>query len=113
MEDTVEPPLENQTSLPKTKRTGPTTPAIAKRVKKKNHEEDNTINAAFDLLKSVAVKPKAEISDASSDYGKHVANKLRSYSERAKALVQYHINNILFQADMGQFDINRNPATTF
>ncbi|XP_050310771.1 uncharacterized protein LOC126746512 [Anthonomus grandis grandis] len=55
------------------------------------------------------LKP-AEIFDSCTDYGKHVANKLRNYSERTKAIVQYHFNNILFQADMGNFEINRNAA---
>lgn len=85
---------------------------MKKGAKQKVPREDDKIDEAFEMLRSVVGKQKPEeISDACSDYGKHVANKLRNYSERTKAVVQYHFNNILFQADMGHFDINRNTAT--
>ncbi|CAH2011842.1 unnamed protein product [Acanthoscelides obtectus] len=84
---------------------------LKKGTKQNISREDSTIVEAFGMLKNVVAKEKpAEISDSCTDYGKHVANKLRNYSERTKAIVQYHFNNILFQADMGNFEINRNAA---
>ncbi|CAH1982720.1 unnamed protein product [Acanthoscelides obtectus] len=99
---------ESQTVLPQVKRTCVN---LKKGTKQNISREDSTIVEAFGMLKSVVAKEKpAEISDSCTDYGKHVANKLRNYSERTKAIVQYHFNNILFQADMDNFEINRNAA---
>ncbi|XP_046684414.1 uncharacterized protein LOC124370165 [Homalodisca vitripennis] len=42
--------------------------------------------------------------DACDVYGEHVAMKLKSYSKRTQAFVQHHVNNILFEADMGRYD---------
>lgn len=101
---------ESETVVHKVKRT---CPSNAKKGAQKVPRKEDKIDEAFEMLRSVVAKEKpVEISDACSDYGKHVANKLRNYSERTKALVQYHFNNILFQADMGHFDINRNTGTT-
>ncbi|XP_050298442.1 uncharacterized protein LOC126737557 [Anthonomus grandis grandis] len=100
---------ESQTELHQVKRTCRVN--LKKGTKQNISREDSTIAEAFGMLKSVVAKEKpAEISDSCTDYGKHVANKLRNYSERTKAIVQYHFNNILFQADMGNFEINRNAA---
>lgn len=50
-----------------------------------------------------------DFSDPCTDYVKHVGNKLRTYSDRVRSIVQYHINNIIFQADMGHFATNMEP----
>ncbi|KAG8243394.1 hypothetical protein J6590_046442 [Homalodisca vitripennis] len=42
--------------------------------------------------------------DVCDVYGEHVAMKLKSYSKRTQAFVQHHVNNILFEADMGRYD---------
>lgn len=36
-------------------------------------------------------------------FGVHVAHKLRGYDRRTCTIVQHHINNILFEADMGKY----------
>ena len=37
-------------------------------------------------------------------YGCHIANKLRKYKPKTRALVEHAINNIIFEADMGRYD---------
>lgn len=79
--------------------------AAPNKTSKKMSQDASKIDEAFDILKNVATKTKSEeICDNCTDYGKHVASKMRKYSERARCVAQYHINNILFQADMGHFD---------
>lgn len=78
-------------------------PKIPKR-KKHQQTEDPRINEAFDILKNVSAKSLQDNDDECGVYGKHVANKLRNYNKRTRAIVQYHFNNIMFQADLGQFD---------
>jgi hypothetical protein len=42
--------------------------------------------------------------DYCSVFGKYVANKLRNCNKRTRTIAEYHINNILFQAELGQYD---------
>lgn len=42
--------------------------------------------------------------DRFDTYGQHIANKLRTYTTKAEVIVEHLINNILFEADMGQYD---------
>lgn len=44
--------------------------------------------------------------DSCAIYSQHVANKLRSYSNKTRAQVEHAINNILFEADIGRYDSN-------
>lgn len=127
-DETTDPLVEdeNQTNDPEITHQTPEKPVVSalkrtcpsneKKGTKQKIPRENKIDEAFDMLKSVAAKQTLD--DANADYGKHVANKLRNYSERVKAIVQYNINNILFQADMGYFNRNQNfsvpviPTTT-
>ncbi|VEN41197.1 unnamed protein product [Callosobruchus maculatus] len=86
-------------------------------MKQNKEAKDSTVDQAFLLLKSAAETKKNDLYD---DYGIYIANKLRTYSARTKAFVQYHFNSILFQADMGQFEVSQHsntplptPSTTF
>lgn len=44
------------------------------------------------------------VQDRFATYGEHVANKLRTYNQRTQAIVEHAINNILFEADMGNYE---------
>lgn len=69
--------------------------------------EDTRLEQAFSILKSSAER------DASDIYGEHIAMKLKSYGKRTQSVVQHLINNVLFNADMGQYEnISGNPAAT-
>lgn len=69
--------------------------------KKKRIIEDPRVTEAYRILKEVS--KKNEKRDDCIVYGEHIAHKLRGYDNRTCAIVQYHINNILFEADMGKY----------
>nr|CAH7716259.1 unnamed protein product [Callosobruchus chinensis] len=94
-------PTENQISISKK-------PKTISKMKKNKEEKDSRVDEAFLLLKSTAEKKKNDLYD---DYGIYIANKLKTYSARTKAFVQYHFNSILFQADMGQFEVSHHSST--
>ncbi|VEN43582.1 unnamed protein product, partial [Callosobruchus maculatus] len=103
-------PAGNQISISKK-------PKTVSKMKQNKEAKDSTVDQAFLLLKSAAETKKNDLYD---DYGIYIANKLRTYSARTKAFVQYHFNSILFQADMGQFEVSQHsntplptPSTTF
>ncbi|KRT85324.1 Myb/SANT-like transcription factor, partial [Oryctes borbonicus] len=64
-------------------------------------EADPCIEEAYNVLKTSATR------DACDIYGEHIAMKLRNYSSRTQSVVQHLFNNILFNADMGQYDENK------
>ncbi|KAG7162741.1 uncharacterized protein LOC121873514 [Homarus americanus] len=76
--------------------------------KKAESEEDPRIEEALNILKGAAASASSQ-QDECGVYGQHVANKLRNYSKRTRAIVQHHMNNTLFNADMGQFDMETRP----
>lgn len=45
-------------------------------------------------------------------FGNYVASKLREYDRKTRAIVEYHISNILFKADMGKYDGYMDNTTT-
>lgn len=69
--------------------------------KKKRIIEDPRVTEAYRILKEVS--KRNEKRDDCVVYGEHIAHKLRGYDSRTCAVVQYHINNILFEADMGKY----------
>ena len=75
-------------------------------------EEDARIGEALSILKTAVAKQTVETrsNDESSTYGQHVANKLRKYSPRVRDMVQYHINTVLYHADMGNADLQIQPT---
>ncbi|XP_066263077.1 transcription factor Adf-1-like [Euwallacea similis] len=75
--------------------------------------ENSKIDETTNILKSVASNKQLK-ADECNVYGRHVANKLRSYTKRTRNMVQHYINNILFNADMGQYDNidTRRPSTS-
>jgi hypothetical protein len=68
---------------------------------KKRIVEDPRVAEAYKILKEVS--ERNEKRDDCVVYGEHVAHKLRGYDSRTCAIVQHHINNILFEADMGKY----------
>jgi len=72
---------------------------------KKRIVEDPRVAEAYKILK---VSERNEKRDDCFVFGEHVAHKLRGYDRRTCATVQHHINNILFEADMGKY-LNGNP----
>ncbi|KAK9876317.1 hypothetical protein WA026_012616 [Henosepilachna vigintioctopunctata] len=50
--------------------------------------------------------------DKSQAFGNLVTSKHREYSKRTKTYVEHYINNILFDADLGQFDYEPSFAST-
>ncbi|XP_021922023.1 uncharacterized protein LOC110830905 isoform X3 [Zootermopsis nevadensis] len=69
--------------------------------KKKRIVEDPRVTEAYRILKEVS--KRNEKRDHCIVYGEHIAHKLRGYDSRTCAIVQYHINNVLFEADMGKY----------
>lgn len=45
--------------------------------------------------------------DECSVFGKYLVKKLRGYDRKVKCIVQYNINKMLFQADMGCYNDGR------
>lgn len=68
--------------------------------------EDPRVAEAYKILKEVS--ERNEKRDDCFDFGEHVTLKLQGYDRRTCAVVQHHINNILFEADMGKY-LNGNP----
>lgn len=73
---------------------------------KRNRENISTTNnrseEAYQILKdTVASRP---IRDDSTVFGEHVGAKHRKYSRHTQCIVEHHISNILFNADMGRYE---------
>jgi hypothetical protein len=73
---------------------------------KKRIVEDPRVMEAYKILKEVS--ERNEKRDDCIVYGEHIAHKLRGYDSCTRAIVQHHISNILFEADMGKY-FNGNP----
>ncbi|XP_032672823.1 uncharacterized protein LOC116844848 isoform X2 [Odontomachus brunneus] len=81
---------------------------VSKRSRKmKLSQDDRRVEQSFDALQDMYSPARAQfmpLQDRFSTYGEHVANKLRTYSTRTQAIVEHAINNILFEADMGNYE---------
>lgn len=74
--------------------------------RKKQKKEDPRIEEAFTLLKNRSVsRTYEENRNPYSAYGQHVAQKLMNYSKKTQLSVEHAINNILFKADMGHYEL--------
>jgi hypothetical protein len=69
-------------------------------------EEPRRSDEAYEVLK------KASQRDEFATYGEHVANELLKLSLRAQTIAKYHVNNVLFHAAMGKYDMPP-PTHTF
>lgn len=58
-----------------------------------------------------AVASPQEVADPCSVYGAHIANKLKTYSQRTRVEVEHAINLILYDADRGKYEIS--PINAF
>lgn len=77
--------------------------------KMKLSQDGHRVEQSFDTLQDMYSYAPARtqfmpLQDRFSTYGEHVANKLRTYSTRTQAIVEHAINNILFEADMGNYE---------
>ncbi|XP_046141329.1 uncharacterized protein LOC114881507 [Osmia bicornis bicornis] len=77
--------------------------------RKRGHDrrDEERLEEAYQIMKQSTAKEQPNECDI---YSKHIANKLRKYTHRTRAQVEWAINNILFEADMGMFD--QAPSTT-
>ncbi len=97
--------------------THPATPVTEKRKGTKRPSTphgDPRIGEALSILRT-AVNQQKEVEqgpryDDSSIFGQHVANKLRKYTPRVRDMVQYHLNTVLYHADMGNADLQIVPV---
>lgn len=74
-------------------------------LKIKRFKKDSTSMAeeAYQVMKSLS--QKNEDRDEYDNFGQHVACKIRKLSTTySKSTVQYHINNIIYQAELVQYD---------
>nr|CAI5819987.1 unnamed protein product [Callosobruchus analis] len=65
--------------------------------------EDPRITDAYAVITDLKSNISAPTKDGCSAYGEHIAFKLRSYNSYTRAIVEHHINNIIFNADMGLY----------
>ncbi|KAL1516253.1 hypothetical protein ABEB36_000172 [Hypothenemus hampei] len=77
-------------------------PKTAKQNRKRQSIE-NRLDEAYSLMKETVAKKSNKTSDVI--FGQYVASKMEKYSDRSKNIVQHLINNILFEADMGRYDV--------
>ncbi len=81
--------------------------------KRPSTDGDPRIGEALGILRTAVQRQTANDGADKDDcfiYGQHVANKLRKYSPRIRDIVQYHINTVLYHADMGNPDIEIRPS---
>lgn len=91
----------SNTATPPAKSTKMPIKPRAKPIKKKLQEEE--LNVMKGLASSFAKESKKEKNEGGEceSYGKFLAESLKKMNESTRHMVQYHINNILFQAQMG------------
>lgn len=91
----------SNTATPPAKSTKMPIKPRAKPIKKKLQEEE--LNVMKGLASSFAKESKKEKNEGGEceSYGKFLAASLKKMNESTRHMVQYHINNILFQAQMG------------
>jgi len=71
--------------------------------KTKQFKTDSMAYKAYYAMKSLYQKNKDK--DEFGIFGQHIAYKIRKLStSSAKNMVQYHINNIIYQAELEQYD---------
>ena len=75
----------------------------------KHDKGDTQLNEALQLLKDTHNRYTMSQSQLPADrfniFSQHVAAKLRTYTPRTQVYVEHAINNILFEADIGYYDI--------
>lgn len=76
---------------------------VAPKSTPKKSKEDPRVTEAYSVLSSLKQKMFENPRDDCCVYGEHIALKLRSCDTMTRAIVQHHMNNILFNADMGQY----------
>ncbi|CAK1592617.1 unnamed protein product [Parnassius mnemosyne] len=87
--------------------------------------QDPMLQSVFDLLKSSASAAKAVATASTAPatgldqyqlYANYLAGKFRGYSKQTYMTVKHQINNILYNADCGQYEYQRGystPASTY
>ncbi|XP_031350513.1 uncharacterized protein LOC116176175 [Photinus pyralis] len=93
-----------------------TEPPRPKKLKKPKEKEDVRIQEAYAILKDTHAKYSASqnvSTDRFTIFGQHIAAKLRTYNKRTQAIVEHSINNILFEADMGNIESTYPPVINY
>lgn len=65
-------------------------------VRKQKINEDPRITQAYNILDTVANKPR----DECSTFGEHISTKLRKFNERQRNILMHKINTLIFEAEM-------------
>lgn len=93
-----------------------TTATLSSRLGKRKYveksEEEPSVDDTLGILKT-AVPNNLIKSDECSAYGQYVASKLRNYAKKTRNIVEHEINNVLFMADMGNYDNDTSQQTSF
>ncbi|KAJ2941436.1 hypothetical protein O0L34_g3651 [Tuta absoluta] len=97
-------------------------PVPMKKAKKSASQKDPILNEALQLMRSSAQAATANLAsttlspgiapDRYQIYANYLASKFRTYSATTFMTVENHINNILFSADRGQYDWERERYET-
>lgn len=72
--------------------------------------QDRRVDEAYEIMKQTVAKKANK--NKNYIFGEYVATKLDAYSDRCRNVVQHLINNIIFDADMGKFDISSSLASS-
>ncbi|XP_068081272.1 uncharacterized protein [Anabrus simplex] len=73
--------------------------------KRKCNLQEERVEEAYSILKSSIMRDEFAV------YGEYVANELRKVSPRVQVLAKHRINNILFEASIGNYDF-QSPSCT-
>ncbi|CAH1113552.1 unnamed protein product [Psylliodes chrysocephalus] len=81
-----------------------------KRIQKKKLKpnEDPRVTDAYAVMTDLKSNISAQTKDGCSVYGEYIGFKLRSYNSYTRAIVEHHINTIIYNADMGFYAPNNN-----
>ncbi|XP_043279285.1 uncharacterized protein [Venturia canescens] len=77
-------------------------------IKRKKNEEDPRIAKAFGYLEEATVAAKQK-KDQYSLFGEYIADKLRTFDARSRAVAQHRISNVVFELEMNAFQHPETP----
>lgn len=83
---------------------------LTSKKRKTINEDSSRLDEAFKILKSAASASAGN--DESQSFGRFVGNKLETYNQQVRNIVQYEMSNILFKADYGYFNQQLTPYNT-
>lgn len=81
--------------------------ATSSRKRRCGTDGDSDIAEVLQVLKNMSAS--SSVRDDASVFGEHIANKIRKMDPTTISTVQHHINNIIYQAEMGVY--SSRPST--